>query len=79
VRAPSPRWAAVLGVLVTLPALHAGLLEGTLPLGTALLRCAVAVAVVHAGLLLVAALVHQTSPRAAQPPAQEPERTPSGR
>jgi hypothetical protein len=70
---PLSGWVLGGGALLASPALRAALLDGTLPLSTAVLRLVIAVVVCWVGLSLLGALVSETS--AVEPPEDETPRS----
>lgn len=57
------------GALLASPALYAALVEGTLPIDTAVVRLLVAIVVTWAGVSVLGSLLSGTSPQAAEPTA----------
>ena|SRR3712207_6552923 len=68
---PFSGWALGAGAVLASPALVAALVDGTLPLPTAVLKLVVAVVISSVGLSLLGALLAQTSG-----PSSEPEEAP---
>jgi hypothetical protein len=66
---PFSGWVLVGGVVIASPALRDALVDGTMPVGTAAVRVAVAMAFVWVGLSLLEGLLSRT----AEPVQDEPE------